>query len=206
MHLIEPCCVSRHLRMLRDKIGRNGEAQFHGYGDLSLTELLPAMLTRYSETKMIIAAPSIPDQAAGVISKMMRKQWASASGNGKLDVISHLTIIADLSSEESYAINVWLKDNPFGKRLKLVDSRQEETVILLPDFAITGPVNLCYGNNFTARATTKQPTVTALWEKFEGLESEPKEEEDAPKRSRTYSRRTRTKAAESEDYSIQTIV
>ena len=43
MKLIEPCCAERQMRQLRNAIGKNGTRQFEGYGDLSLTELLPAL-------------------------------------------------------------------------------------------------------------------------------------------------------------------
>lgn len=178
MYVIEPCCVARQLRMLRDSIGNNGSKQFEGYGDLSLAELLPAMLTRYGETRMLIAAPSVPDQAAEIISKWMGRQWARADGSGKMDVVSHLTVIADLSAEKSPVAHGWLEDNPFGDRLSLVDRAQEDTAILLPDFAVTGPVNMRYGRRFTATATTVPGDVVALWTRFGAMASDGKPAED----------------------------
>lgn len=166
MKIIEPCCAQRHVKELRSAIKNGGTVEFMGYGDMSLTELLPALMTRYSETEMLIAAPSIPDQAAEAIARCMGRQWSRADGQGKLDVVSHLTIIADLSPEKSPAASGWLEDNPFGGRLTLVGKEQEDTVILLPDLAITGPVNLRYGHEFTATATTIPGEVKALWEKY----------------------------------------
>lgn len=166
MFLIEPCCVKRHLRELRDSITRGATKQFEGYGDLSLTELLPALLTRYSETNMMIVAPTLPDQAAEIISEWMGRQWARMDGKGKLDVIGHLTIIARLEKDASHYISAWLKDKPFGNRLTLVDMEQEDIAILLPDFAITGPVNMRYGHHFVATATTESKKVKALWERY----------------------------------------
>lgn len=166
MHIIEPCCAPRHLMKLRDAIGNNGAAEFQGYGDLSLTELLPALLTRYAETEMVIAAPSVPEQATEIIAVWMRKRWPRSDGKGKLDAIRHLTIIADLSEAKSPAASQWLRENPWGERLTLIDTVQEETAILLPDFAITGPVNMRYGNPFTATATTKPEEVKALWDRY----------------------------------------
>lgn len=169
MHLIEPCCAKKHLRELRDSIATGKSKEFQGYGDLSLTELLPAILIRYTETRMLIAAPALPDQAAEIIKAWMEHQWARRDGKGKLDVVSHLTVIANLSEDESPMASEWLKDNPFGERLTLVNTQQKDTAILLPDFAITGPVNMRYGHNFVATATTVAEEVTALWAKFEGL-------------------------------------
>ena len=166
MKLIEPCCAARHLMQLRDDIGTNGTTQFEGYGDLSLTELLPAILTRYSETELMIVAPSLPDQAADVIRKWMLQQWSRKDGNGKLDAVKHLTIISDLSKKKSPVVSSWLKDNPFGERLTLISRRQSNTAILLPDFAITGPVNMRYGEHFTATATTEAEKVSALWDQY----------------------------------------
>lgn len=172
MRIIEPCCVRRQLLELRDAISKGGTKQFQGYGDMSITELLPAILTRYSEVEMLIAAPSLPDQAAEIIERWMKKQWAMRTGNGKLDVVRKLTIIADLSPDKSPTASGWLTDNPFGERMKLVNIRQEETAILLPDFAITGPVNMRYGYYFVATATTMPADVSALWEKFRAMMEE----------------------------------
>lgn len=155
------------MMQLRDAIGKNGTKEFQGYGDLSLTELLPAILTRYSETEMMIVAPTVPDQAAEIIEKWMRKQWARKDGKGKLDVISHMTIVSDLRRKKSPVVWQWLKENPFGERLTLVNLQQEGTVILLPDFAITGPVNMRYGERFIATATSNPEAVKDLWNKFQ---------------------------------------
>lgn len=166
MFLIEPCCAKRHLLALRNAIRNGGTKQFEGYGDLSLTELLPAILTRYSETEMMIVAPSLPEQAAEVIDWWMNRQWPRSDGQGKVDTISHLTIIARLEKDSSHHITAWLKNNPFGDRLTLIDMEQEDTAILLPDFSITGPVNMRYGHHFTATATTEAEKVAELWKKY----------------------------------------
>lgn len=166
MHLIQPCCANKHLLNLRNAIKNGGTAQFEGYGDLSLTELLPALLIRYSEVEMMIVAPSLPDQAAEVVSVWMRRQWSTRDGKGKLDAIRRLTVIADLSMDRSPVASVWLKENPFGGRMALVDMRQDSTAILLPDIAITGPVNMRYGHHFVATATTDPENVKTLWGKY----------------------------------------
>lgn len=178
MRIIEPCCAQRDLRILRDSLGSGGSTVFEGYGDLSLAELLPALLMRYSETELLIAAPSLPDQAAEVIARWMRKQWARMDGIGKLDAVSRLTIVADLDKSLSPMASGWLEDNPFGERLTLVDSRQEDTVILLPDFAITGPVNMRYGHRFTATATNVRAEVEELWERYATVQEKEKKEEE----------------------------
>lgn len=152
--------------MLRDAIGTNGKTKFQGYGDLSLTELLPALLTRYTEAEMMIVAPAMPDQAAEVISRWMRQQWGRIDGNGKLDIIKRLTIITDLSYSKSPVISEWAKENPFGDRLVLVNRPQADTAILLPDIAITGPLNMRYGHNFVCDVTTIKEELTNLWKQY----------------------------------------
>jgi len=170
MHLIEPCCSQRHLRELRNAIAKGGTMDFKGYGDLSLTELLGPLLARYNGVEMMIIAPTLPDQAAEIIDRWMRKKWARMDGRGEVDAISHLTIIAKLEKEKSDYIFAWLKNKPFGDRLTLIDIEQEDTAILLPDFAITGPVNMRYGNNFVATATTMPEKIKELWERFRNYE------------------------------------
>lgn len=169
MMLIEPCCAEKHLLQLRNAIGKSGTRQFEGYGDLSLTELLPALLTRYCETEMLIAAPAIPDQAAEIIGRWMRKQWARMDGNGKLDVIRRLTIMADLSEEKSPIVSDWKKENPWSKRLTLVSRKTTEYVILMPDFAILGFPNLRYGERFVATATADMEKLGELWRTYAAL-------------------------------------
>lgn len=166
MKLIEPCCAPRHLREVRDAIGTSGTTLIEGCGDLSLTELMPALLTRYADTEMMIVAPALPDQAAEIIQAWMHKQWARSDGQGKINVIAHLTIVSELTKRKSPLATGWLKVNPFGERLTLLDVKQNETAILMPDFAIVGPVNMQYGNHFVATATGKKEDVDALWEKF----------------------------------------
>lgn len=166
MYIIEPCCAARQLMLLRDAIGKDGTKEFEGYGDLSLTELLPAILTRYSETEMMIVAPALPDQAAEVIERWMNQQWSRSDGAGKLNVVRHLTIITNMNRRKSPQVSAWVKDNPFGERLTLVDRLQDDTAILLPDFAITGPVNMRYGNRFMATATTSPERVAELWKQY----------------------------------------
>jgi hypothetical protein len=170
--------------LVRDAIGSSGKRQFEGYGDMSVTELLPALLTRYSETRMMIAAPAVPDQAAEAIARQMRRQNARMDGKGKLDVVSHLTLIADLSPEKSPEASLWLKDNPFGERLTLVDAQVTDTVILMPDFAITGPVNMQYGHHFVATANGIREEVDALWERFGALADVPEPKDAAAKAGR----------------------
>ena len=139
---------------LRDAIKNKAKTQFKGFGDLSLTELFPAMLTRYSETTMMIVAPSIPDQAADIIYTWLRRTWARMDGKGRLNVLSKLTIIADLSEEASPTANLWLTNNPFPDRLVLVNKAQDDTALLLPDIAITGPLNTRYATEFDCDVTT----------------------------------------------------
>lgn len=175
MHIIEPCYAARYMMQLRDVLGKDGEKQFEGYGDLSLTELLPAILTRYGDTEMLIAAPSVPDQAAEIIAKWMRKQWARNDGKGKIDVVRHLTVVTN--TDESPAVGEWLRDGAFAGRLTVVARQQAETAILLPDFAVTGPVNMRYGRHFVATATTKAGKVRGLWQRLLPKEDAPESPE-----------------------------
>lgn len=153
---------------LRKALKQGGRDQIRGYGDMSLTELLPALLTSYNETELMIVAPAIPDQAAEIIAKWAKWQWVCIDGR-KIYVLQRLTIIADLSPEQSPMASEWLKENPFGDRLTLVDKAQDDTALLLPDIAITGPLNLRYGQNFTCDVTTVQEEVDALWKQYSKL-------------------------------------
>lgn len=169
MNTIEPCCAPKQLMHLRDALGNHGKAQFQGYGDLSLTEFLPALLTRYSETEMMIVAPSIPDQAYDIIREWLRKTWARMDGKGRLNVLSKLTIIADLSEKASPKASAWLTENPFADRLVVVNREQSDTALLVPDIAITGPLNFQYGTHFVCDVTTIPDEVSALWKEYTKL-------------------------------------
>lgn len=174
--LIQPCCAQKQLRELRNILEKEGTAQMEGYDDLSLTELLPALLIRYSNAELLIAAPSLPDQAAEIIATWMRKQYARMDGCGNVNAIAHLTIVSDLSEAASPDASAWLKDNPYGERLTLHDIRQDATAILLQDFAIEGPVNMRYGKHFTATAYGKHEDVEGLWTKYKGMAENAPEE------------------------------
>ena len=130
---------------------------------MSISELLPALLTRYSQTSLLIMAPELPDQAAEAVARWMKRRWALNDGSGRVDVVSRLTVITDLDESVSPMAAGWLKDDPFGGRMTLVGRRQPETVILLPDIAVVGPVNMRYGRNFTATVTTVREQVDRLW-------------------------------------------
>ena len=166
MKLLEPCCASRQLCLLRDAIGNNGRDSFEGFGDMSLTELLPALLLRYTETEMMIVAPTIPDQATAIIREWLIKKWARWDGKGQLDCLSKLTIIADLSEESSPEMSQWLKENPFAGRLTLVNWVQSDTALLLPDIAITGPLNFRYADHFVCNVTSVPAEVNDLWAQY----------------------------------------
>lgn len=168
---IEPCCTQKHLLALRSKLGENGTAFWHGYGDLSLAELLPHILTRYSETEMLLAVPALPDAAAETVKNIMQKQWMRMDGKGKLNVVKHLTLVADLRKKKSPMANGWLTENPFGDRLTIRNVQQGDTAILLPDIAFFGNINLSYGNHFTAIATKHKKLIDEMRKNFLMLNS-----------------------------------
>jgi hypothetical protein len=168
MQIIQPCCTKKALCRLRETTDKGGTRTFECYGDMSITELLPALMTRYAETEMIIAAPSIPDQAAEAIAFEMRRKWSRADGPGKMDEISHLTIITDVSRSPMLAL--WIKNGTYGDRLTVIDRRQEEDVILLPDLAILGFKNMRYSEHFIGTITGAPDRVAALWESVRGLD------------------------------------
>lgn len=164
MHIIEPCCTKKHLCRLREGVDKGETRSFECYGDMSISELLPALMTRYAEAEMLIAAPCIPDQAAEAIALEMRRRWSRSDGTGKMDEIAHLTIVTDLG--RSPMLSHWLKRDAYGERLTVVDRRQEENVILLPDIAILGFKNMRYGEHFVGTITGAPERVEQLWEQF----------------------------------------
>lgn len=169
MMLIEPCCAPKHVGLLIDRLGDEGTIFFHGYGDLSMAELLPALLTRYYEVEMMLVVPSLPDNASEAVAKVMRRTRARMNGAGNMDVVRRLTIVADLSEKRSPMASTWVKKNPFPERLTLKGVQQNDTAILLPDMALVGPMNLTYGGHFTAVATKNASTVESLRKMYEGL-------------------------------------
>ena len=169
MFLIEPCCAPKHFPALVKSLGTGGTSWWHGYGDLSLSELLQAILLRCSDTEMLLVAPSLPDMAAEEVAKGLRRRWAKADGTGSVYALSRLTLITDLSEKRSPLASTWLKDNPFGERLMLKNVQQNDTAILLPDLALFGPINLTYGGHFTAIATKNTRTIATLRTQYEAL-------------------------------------
>lgn len=169
MMLIEPCCAPKDVGLLIDRLGDGGTVFFHGYGDLSIAELLPALLMRYCEVKMTLVVPSLPDNAAEAVAKVMRRTRARMNGAGNMNVISHLTLVADLSERRSPMASEWVKDNPYPERMILKNVQQNDTAILLPDIALWGPMNLNYGGHFTAMATKNARTIETLRSQYEKM-------------------------------------
>jgi len=150
-------------------IDGGSSAMFQGCGDLSMAELLPAVVTHYSGSDVMLVAPSVPDMVAEVINTWMARQWARMDGKGKMDVIAHLTLVADLSERRSPMASEWVKENPYPERMILKNVQQNDTAILLPDIALCGPMNLNYGGHFTAMATKNARTIETLRGMYEGL-------------------------------------
>jgi hypothetical protein len=134
-----------------------------------MAELLPAVVTHYSGSDVMLVAPSVPDMVAEVINTWMVRQWERMDGKGKMDVIAHLTLVADLSERRSPMASEWISKNPFGERMTLKNVQQNDTAILLPDIALVGPMNLTYGGHFTALATKNARTIETLRGMYEGL-------------------------------------
>lgn len=162
MFLIEPCCTPKHLQQIRGKIGEGGTTFFHGYGDMSIAELLPHLLTRYDGVELMIVAPSLPAAAAEAIAKAMDRRNVTRDGKGMIYTVGRLTIVTDLRKKKSPQASAWLTENPWGDRLKVVNTQQNDTAVLLPDIAIFGNVNLSYGGHFTCVATRKKSLIEDL--------------------------------------------
>ena len=109
---------------------------------------------------------AIPDQAADIIYEWMRRTWGRMDGKGRMNCLHKLTIIANLGDSASPKVSQWVKSNPFPERLVLVDKAQTDTVLLLPDLAVTGPLNFRYGEHFVCEATAIQGEVDALWKSY----------------------------------------
>jgi len=162
MFLIQPCCTQKNLLELRRKLGADGTCLFHGYGDLSLSELLPPLLTRYGKAELVIAVPFVPDALARTLTEVMEKEFPAVSGGEMLKTVSRLTLIANLRKNRSPMASQWLKENPFGERLEIRNIQQNDTAVILPDIALKGPINLSYGGHFTALATKRQKTIQQI--------------------------------------------
>ena len=169
MFLIEPCCTQKNIPALRQKLGNDGTTFFHGYGDLSLAELLPVLLTRYSEVDLMVVAPALPNAAAKVLKSMMGKEYPTADGKGVVNAVAKLTLVTDLRKSKSPAASAWLDENPFPGRLTLLDVQQNDTAVLLPDIALYGGINLTYGGHFSGIATKRVRTIQELRSMYERL-------------------------------------
>ena len=168
MFLIQPCCTQKLIPELRRKIGEGGTTLIHGYGDMSLSELLPVLLTRYTDVELMIVAPAVPDAAARVIAQVMDRMLP-VTGGGQVPLIRRLTLIANLRKNSRYVSAGWLKENPWGERLEAHHVQQNDTAILLPDMGIVGAVNLSYNGHFTAMATRRARTIAQLRETYLSL-------------------------------------
>lgn len=171
MTLIEPCCTQKHWPEILRKAGNGSTTPFHGYGDLSISELFPVLLARYVETDMTMVCPVLPGAAVQVLKKWMEKSRSSADGKERLNVIRSLKLITDLRPKKSGEAAKWLKENPWPGRLTLCDVQQNDTAILLPDFAVFGNVNLAHNGHFVALASTSKGFINSLQQTYAALVS-----------------------------------
>lgn len=171
MTLIEPCCTQKHWPEIRRKAGAGGTTPFHGYGDLSIAELFPVLMTGYINTDMTIVCPVLPNAAVEVLKRWMEKSRASANGKERINVIRSLTLITDLRPKKAHEASKWLKENPWPDRLTLYNVQQNDTAILLPDIAIFGNINLSHNGHFVALASTSQGFINNLRQTYAGLVS-----------------------------------
>lgn len=169
MFIIEPCCTQRHWPAFRDGIRDGGTAFFRGCGDLSLTELLPAILARYDDVEVTVAAPSLPDSATATLLRWLEVRYPRMDGCGVVYAVARMTLVADLSPVKSPMASRWLEDNPFGGRLELRDVQQNDTAIVLPDIAVYGGVNMAYGSGFTAAVTKDAGLISDLRSLYHGM-------------------------------------
>ena len=166
MHLIEPCCTQKHWPALRKKLGADGTQFFHGYGDLALDELLAVVLSHYTETDMMLVCPNLPDRAAELLLRWMRKSGARADGKGRLNIIARMTVITDLSDAKSPLASGWLTNNPYPERLTLHNIQQKDTALILPDLALYGALNIVHNSHFTAIASKNPKLIAQLRETY----------------------------------------
>lgn len=169
MYLVEPCCAPKNLGELNERLGKDGTTMWHGYGDLSIAELLPPLLMRYAGSDVMIVAPALPDMAAEAIAMCMRRKVALMNGSGSMNVVRRMALITCLGEKHSPMAARWLKEKPFGERLAMYNIQQNDTAIILPDMALYGPINLTYGGHFTATATKNVRTIDALRAIYENL-------------------------------------
>ena len=169
MYIIEPCCTQKHWPALLQRLKGDDIIFFHGYGDLSLSELLPVILTAYNEIDMVLVSPSLPDSTARVLISWMRKQWARMDGKGSLNVIGHLTIVTNLNKEKSPLASTWQDKSIFGPRLQLRNVQQNDTALIFPDLAIYGNINLSYGGHFSAIVTRNARIIQSLRSLYDEL-------------------------------------
>ena len=162
MYLIEPCCTQRHWPILRDKLKDNSTVFFHGYGDLSLEELLSVILLPYAEADMMLVTPTLPDHAAEILLYWLRRELTRMDGSGKFNVVKTITLITNLSEKKSPLASTWLTKNPFPGRLTLRNVHQNDTALIFPDLALYGAFNLTYGGHFTAIATKNAGLIDSL--------------------------------------------
>lgn len=135
---------------------------FHGYGDLSLNELLPVVLLAYAETDMMLVCPTLPDRAAETLLYWLRRELPRMDGKSKFHVVKSLTLIANLSEKKSPLASTWLANNPFQGRLTLHNKQQNDTALILPDLALYGAFNLTHSGHFTAIATKNAGMIDSL--------------------------------------------
>ncbi len=164
MITIEPCCANKHWKQVLKELEMKKTVLVNGYGDMTLTELLPEVLQRYSEADVLMALPTVPEQMRTLVGRMLRRTWALAQG-GNVDVVRRLRLITDARASKSPGLVEWAQGQ---ERLRLANAQHNDTLIIVHNgnpqgecaLAIMGPVNMVPCGQWTAMVT-RDPVLLA---------------------------------------------
>jgi len=167
MVTIEPCCAHKHWKKVLKELELNGTVLMRGYGDMTLSELLPEVLAGYTEADVLMALPTAPEAARVLLRSMLHRTWGMQEG-GNVNNVARLRLLTDARASRSPGLVEWAQRQ---ERLELASAQQNDTIILVEDgrqqgadrLAIMGPVNVVPCGMWTAAATTGPIMVASLW-------------------------------------------
>lgn len=169
MITIEPCCAAtKHwpkVLATLDELGEESVVGIRGYGDMTLMELLPAMVSSYSEADVLVAVPTLPSCLREKLDALLHLSWGNDSGS--VPAVARLRVITDARESRSPAAAEWIQDA--GSRVSLASCQMNDTVVIIRGSGgggvmVFGAVNARPATEWVAMATKDKRLIEDFWQ------------------------------------------
>ena len=151
MLLIEPCCTSKTIPSLIDRLGNDGTELWHGYADLTLADILTPILASYEEVvDVTIVIPYLPPYLADAL----RIHLVQGS-------ICNLTLLTDARGSKGQPAMSLAR--AYSDSVILASHSVADTFILLPDIVWWGNLGRGEHVGMVSRSRMLIDNMKSIW-------------------------------------------